>query len=97
MKCLFVGGDHDGEMVDVDPYMPEVKLPSKLRMPFPTIRNATTTVPSSVQSYKREEFVDADGKGYVVYFGGNPAQPIRMLIEGYANLQAKLIELESRQ
>lgn len=94
MKCLFVGGDHDGEMIDVDPSRPGVMLESKLRMPFPTIANAKTTVAFSKQSYKREEFVDLDGKRYVAYFCGNPAQALRMLFEGYAAHRKKLSEQE---
>lgn len=27
MKCLFVGGDHDGETIDVDPDRPHYMMP----------------------------------------------------------------------
>lgn len=101
MKFLFVGGDYDGDMVEVTYHQkrPDVLLLSKIRLPTIPLQATTEAISRknySMISYKREELIDSDGKTYVVYFGGNPAQPIRMLVEGYASLKAKLEEAEAR-
>jgi hypothetical protein len=84
MKCLFVGGDYDGEILDVDSKIPEIRLtnkPAVTSLPYPL---DSRSAPWTVLSYRRERFVDKDEREYFVYLFGNPAQPLRMLLNGYS-------------
>lgn len=90
MKCLIVGGDHDGDWIDVDTRQSEIRLPVKLSIQEATKFTIMGTAPYMMQSYKREEFRDADGTVYFAYFGGdNINSPMRRLIDGYRALARK--------
>jgi hypothetical protein len=76
---LFIGGDYDGEWFEVALKLTEIRLPSRTKAP---VGMGLCDVISE-QSYKLENVRDKDGIDYHIYVCGNPAQPLRMLIEGY--------------
>jgi len=94
--CLFVGGDYDGEVIDVDTSHEYFMMPSKIKVPFPTIGNSTTMHSYSSLSYKREVFADSDQE-HAVYMIGDVARPMRTLLNGYAKLAARTVKLEKEK
>lgn len=83
MKYLFMGGDHDGEWVELSHPQEEIRLESKARCPLPGNTFGETGA-FSYQSYRRVEVVDEDRKSYFVYIGGgNVNQPLKRMMEGY--------------
>lgn len=90
MKCLFVGGDYDGEMLDVDPDSPYYLMPCKESASIPSDVLRKLTQVSHKQSYARHEFIDTDHTSHIVYVGGgNQTAPLLEVIKGYASLAAK--------
>ena len=90
MRCLFVGGAVDGQMIDVAGAPPEyfIRVPEALPDDPGPHRGYRQ---ERKQSYKRQTFVEGESRArYAVYLHGNVAQPIRMLLEGYAALRAEL-------
>jgi hypothetical protein len=92
MKILFIGGDSDGEYAEWTGVVPPKELKRTVRSHAPTPReifdmrklNALEAIGNEVvQSYALVTLRDSDGQEYHFYFGGNPAQPIRMLFDGY--------------
>ena len=93
MKCLFVGGDYDGEMLDVDPDSPYYLMPCKepAGIPSDTLRKLAQT--SCKQSYARHKFMDANGALRIIYIGGgDQTAPLLEVIKGYASLATRLKE-----
>lgn len=92
MEILFVGGDSDGERATWDGLKPPKELRRSVRKPAPALgelealheQDALKAIGNGVvQSYALTVMRDLDGKDYHFYVGGNPAQPVRMIFEGY--------------
>ena len=93
MRCLFVGGCADGNWIDVGPYpVPEHQVQKPLSSSLSTKvwddtawqEHANYVLHVETESYYPQEFCDANGDRYYVYFNSaKPAWPLKTLIEGY--------------
>lgn len=87
MKCLFVGGDHDGEIIDVDSDRPYYLMPCRVSVGTAASPSAAIAKAQQRQSYARHEICDADNRRHVVFVGGgNQNAPILEILMGYARL-----------
>lgn len=85
MKCLFIGGDFDGQRLVVDSSLQEIRLATLARPPKHRLVRAEEIAEVKVfQSYKRIDLIDSDGQSHVIYInGGDVNAPIRRLIDAY--------------
>ena len=81
MKCLFIGGAQDGKRLDVDVRRYEIRMHAD-RSIAPRRYLGLTTV-STEQSYRREEFSEADKSYFVYVFAIQPGAVLAALLDGY--------------
>lgn len=90
MKHLFIGGERDGEWIDVDfdgVGLHEVRIPTRTpahALPYPTEPGvAVSDIAYENRCYKRHELVDLSGASVVMYIAESEKNPMRLLVEGY--------------
>ncbi len=89
MKVLFVGGDANGKTLEVNQLTPWHKLPVR------TTAAAAAGGCYAVQSYKLEFFEDGAGIRHPLYMHGAVADPVKLLLESFADLGRRVEELLS--
>jgi hypothetical protein len=90
---LFIGGDCDGQMIEVTGLPPNVQIPVRTRVNW-MVEAVESVHVESVQSYRRVTFSESNVDLHV-YMLGDVARPLTFLLQAYAEKADKLRDYRS--